>query len=93
MAVFACGGAAHAEGYPSRPIRMIVPYSAGGGIDATARLFAKGMAQELHTSIIVENRPGAGGMIGAEAAVRAAPDGFNKPHIRRRKSTRSAAPC
>jgi tripartite-type tricarboxylate transporter receptor subunit TctC len=76
MAFFACGGAARAEGYPSRPIRMIVPYSAGGGIDATARLFAKGMAQQLHTSIVVENRPGAGGMIGAEAVVRAAPDGY-----------------
>jgi tripartite-type tricarboxylate transporter receptor subunit TctC len=76
LAVFACGGAAHAAGYPSRPIRMIVPYSAGGGIDATARLFAKAMGQELHASIVVENRPGAGGMIGAEAVVRAAPDGY-----------------
>lgn len=76
MAAFVCGGAAHAEGYPSRPIRMIVPYAAGGGIDATARLFAKAMAQQLHASLIVENRPGAGGMIGAEAAVRAAPDGY-----------------
>lgn len=76
LAAFVCGGAAHAESYPSRPIRMIVPYAAGGGIDATARLFAKAMAQRLHASIIVENRPGAGGMIGAEAAVRAAPDGY-----------------
>lgn len=76
LAAFAWSGAAHAGTYPDRPIRMIVPYSAGGGIDASARVFAKAMSQDLHTPIIVENRPGAGGMIGAEAVVRAAPDGY-----------------
>lgn len=67
---------ARAQGYPNAPVKMIVPYSPGGGADAIARLLAQGMGDELHQSFVVENRAGAGGMLGAEAAIRSAPDGY-----------------
>ncbi|VTU17610.1 Argininosuccinate lyase [Variovorax sp. PBL-H6] len=69
-------GTAFAQGYPNAPVKMIVPYSAGGGIDAVARLMAQGLGEELKQNFVVDNRAGAGGMLGAEAAARAAPDGY-----------------
>ena len=69
-------GTAFAQGYPQSPVKMIVPYSAGGGIDAVARLMAQGLGEELKQSFVVDNRAGAGGMLGAEAAAKAAPDGY-----------------
>ncbi|WP_043458840.1 Bug family tripartite tricarboxylate transporter substrate binding protein [Azohydromonas australica] len=68
--------AARAQGYPSSPVRMIVPYAAGGGADAVARLLGQSMADELRQVFNVDNRPGAGGMLGADAAAKAAPDGY-----------------
>lgn len=65
-----------AQGYPSSPVRVIVPYAAGGGLDAVARMLTQGMGEELRQTFIVDNRAGAGGMIGAEAAARAQPDGY-----------------
>ncbi len=65
-----------ADGYPSKPIRMIVPYAAGGGLDAISRLVAQGMSEVLGQNIAVENRAGAGGTIGAETVARATPDGY-----------------
>jgi tripartite-type tricarboxylate transporter receptor subunit TctC len=62
--------------YPNRPIRLIVPYPPGGGTDFFARLVGASMAQSLGQPIIVENRPGAATMIGAEAVARSAPDGY-----------------
>ena len=62
--------------YPSRPIRLIVPYPPGGGTDFFARLVGAAMAQSLGQPIVIENRPGAGSTIGAEAAARSAPDGY-----------------
>jgi len=62
--------------YPDRPIRLIVPYPPGGGTDFFARLVGGSMAQSLGQPIIVENRPGAATIIGAEAAARSAPDGY-----------------
>ena len=67
---------AHAQGYPNAPVKMIVPYAPGGGADAIARLLAQGMGEHLKQSFVVENRAGAGGMLGAEAAIRAVPDGY-----------------
>ncbi|MEK7944884.1 tripartite tricarboxylate transporter substrate binding protein [Pigmentiphaga sp. YJ18] len=66
----------HAQDYPSRPIRVIVPYSAGGGADNAARVIAQRLGTALRTQVVIDNRPGASGMIGAQAVVQAAPDGY-----------------
>jgi len=65
-----------ADAYPVKPIRLIVPYAAGGTGDIIGRLVGGKLAEVAGQSVIVENRPGAGGNIGAEATVRAAPDGY-----------------
>jgi tripartite-type tricarboxylate transporter receptor subunit TctC len=71
------GAAASAQaGYPDRPIRLIVPFPAGGGGDTLARTVMNKAAEYLGQPIVIENRPGAGGNIGTEAAARAAPDGY-----------------
>ncbi|HZN26477.1 MAG TPA: tripartite tricarboxylate transporter substrate binding protein, partial [Burkholderiales bacterium] len=62
--------------YPARPIRIIVPFSPGGGGDLTARKIAVKLAERTGGSVVVENRAGASGNIGAEAVVRSAPDGY-----------------
>jgi tripartite-type tricarboxylate transporter receptor subunit TctC len=62
--------------YPDRPIRLVVPFPAGGGADVLARTIMPRVAQELATTIVIDNRPGAGGNVGAEAVARAAPDGY-----------------
>ncbi|MDO8597517.1 MAG: tripartite tricarboxylate transporter substrate-binding protein, partial [Sulfuricaulis sp.] len=65
-----------AENYPSRPVRVIVPYSTGGGTDILARLLAAKLSEVWGQQVIVDNRPGAGGNIAVELAARAAPDGY-----------------
>ena len=65
-----------AQAWPAKPIRLIASYPAGGGIDITARLLAPKLAEALGQSILVENRAGSGGVIGGEAAAKAAPDGY-----------------
>ena len=67
---------ASAQAYPSKPIRMIVPYSPGGGADTTARLIAKRVSETLGQQVVVENRTGGGGAIGADFVAKAAPDGY-----------------
>ena len=66
-----------AQTYPSRPLRMIIAFPAAGATDILARLVAQGMAGPLGQSMIVENKPGAGGMIGLDAAAKTQPDGHN----------------
>ncbi|CAM4412272.1 ABC transporter substrate-binding protein [Bordetella tumbae] len=68
-------GAAMAD-YPDKPIRMIVPYVAGGAADITARVLAAQMSHELGGTIVVENKPGANGMIGTDMVAKSAPDGY-----------------
>ena len=65
-----------AEDYPARPVRVIAGFGAGGGVDITARLIGQWLNEKLGQSFVVENRTGAGGNIGTEAVVTAAPDGY-----------------
>jgi tripartite-type tricarboxylate transporter receptor subunit TctC len=67
---------ARAQGYPNRPVRLVVGFPAGGGNDINARLIADWLSQQLGRSFIVENRAGAAGNIGLESVVRSAPDGY-----------------
>jgi tripartite-type tricarboxylate transporter receptor subunit TctC len=71
-----CGAAQAQQNYPVRPVRLIVPSSPGGGTDITARIIAPKLGEYLGQQVVVENRPGAGTMIGGEAVARAAPDGY-----------------
>lgn len=70
------GGAAAQDGYPGKPIKLIVPLAAGGGIDFTARTTAQKLSDVLGQQVVVENQGGAGGTIGVNAVARAAPDGY-----------------
>jgi tripartite-type tricarboxylate transporter receptor subunit TctC len=65
-----------ADDYPTRPVRIIAGFAAGGGVDITARLIGQWLTERLSQSFVIENRPGAGGNIGTEAVVNAAPDGY-----------------
>ncbi|MFO0441138.1 MAG: tripartite tricarboxylate transporter substrate binding protein [Betaproteobacteria bacterium] len=72
----AAGPAAQAQAFPVKPLRLILPYPPGGGSDTIARPFARRMAENIGQQVVVDNRGGAGGNIGMEAAARAAPDGY-----------------
>jgi len=66
-----------AQDYPTKPLRMVIPFTAGGPTDLQGRLYADRLNSALHQPVVVENRPGAGGMIGAEAVTRAPADGYS----------------
>ncbi|MDP2238662.1 MAG: tripartite tricarboxylate transporter substrate binding protein [Burkholderiales bacterium] len=68
--------AAAAQGFPNKPVRIVVPFPPGGGVDIIARLVGPKLAKEYGQQVIVENRAGAAGIIGTEYAARAAPDGY-----------------
>lgn len=76
VALAAAIGPAQAQTYPDKTIHFIVPWPPGGAADMMARLIGEGISRELGQSVIVENKPGAGGLIGTEAVARAAPDGY-----------------
>src|SRR5690606_35111212 len=68
--------AANAEAFPDKPIRIIVPYAPGGTTDMLPRVAGKHMSDNLGQSVIVENKPGANGMLGSSMVAKAAPDGY-----------------
>lgn len=70
------GGVAHAQQYPTRPIRIIVPYPPGASVDYTARLMGGKLSEALGQPVVMDNRGGGGGVIAAEIAARAVPDGY-----------------
>ncbi len=71
-----CPVSVFAQGYPVRPIRFIVPFPPGGGNDTLARLIGQKLTAATGQQVIIDNRPGAGGAIGAEVAAKSAPDGY-----------------
>ncbi len=76
LALALVAGALHAQDYPSRTIRIVVPSARGGAGDSIARLLAERLGSVLRAPVIVENRPGASGLVGNEYVMRAPPDGY-----------------
>ena len=72
----ATAGTSFAQTYPTKPVRIIAPFAPGGGTDFIARLIAQKLTERLGQQVIVENKPGAGGNLGAEFAVKSPPDGY-----------------
>src|SRR5512147_1368959 len=76
LAALACSASVLGQGYPNKPIRLVVGYPPGGSGDFTTRLIADELGKELGATIIVENKPGAGGSIASEFVAKATPDGY-----------------
>lgn len=86
MALLVPAPPALAQAYPNRPVRMIVPYSAGGATDIVMRIVAQKLPEFLGQQVVVDNRPGAGGLIGTDTAAKSSPDGYtllatSTPHV------------
>src|SRR4029077_997301 len=75
-AVLAANAGAWAQGYPDRPVRLLIAFPAGGTIDTLGRILAQKLTEAWGQNVVIENRPGAGGNIGAAAAAQAVPDGY-----------------
>lgn len=76
VAALAVAGICHAQSYPTKPVRLVAGFPAGGGVDATARAYAQKLGEYWGQNVIVENRSGANGMVGADAVVRSPKDGY-----------------
>ena len=76
LSALAIAGGAMGQGYPVKPVRIVVPFAAGGGVDVTARILAQGLTERFGQTVFVENRTGASGIIGTEFVAKSAPDGY-----------------
>ncbi len=76
LGILLAAGPAHAQRWPDKPVKLIVPYPPGGNVDTAARIVAPGMQEALGQPVLVENKPGAGGMIAGEFVAKSAPDGY-----------------
>ena len=77
VAALVCAATAvHAQDYPNKPIRMLVPFAPGGAVDTTARVLAQAMQQRLNWQFVVDNRPGGNGFIATTAVQKSPPDGY-----------------
>ena len=76
VAMVAAGGVASAQSFPSKPVHIFVPYAAGGGVDILARTLGDVVSRQWGQTVIVENRPGAGGVVASQALVASPPDGY-----------------
>jgi len=76
LAGFGCGGAAHSETWPARPLTMVVPFAAGGPADTVGRILAPPLSEQLGQQVVIENVGGSGGMTGSARVAKAAPDGY-----------------
>ncbi len=76
LAAWTLTGDASAQNYPNRTVRLIVPFAAGGAVDVLARLMAIKLSEQVGQPVIIENRPGAGGTLAADAVAKSAPDGY-----------------
>jgi tripartite-type tricarboxylate transporter receptor subunit TctC len=99
LALFGCAGAgqADAETYPARTVRIVVAYPAGGSTDTTARLFAQALGETMHGTFVIENRSGAGGIIGADSVAKSTADGYTllygaSPELALITSTKKSVP-
>ena len=85
--------ALHAQSYPSKPIRFIVPFSAGGGADVLTRLLARHLSETWASGFVIDNRPGADGAIGTELLARSAPDGYTVIMITKLRAIAVSSPA
>src|ERR1700716_2546598 len=76
VAMVAAGGVASAQSFPSKPVHICVPYAAGGGVDILARTLGDVVSKQWGQTVVIENRPGAGGVVASQALATAAPDGY-----------------
>src|SRR5689334_140124 len=76
LATFVLAGSAVAQDYPSRPLTYVVPFTPGGVTDNGARTIAKVLTEKIGQTVVVENKPGAGGIVGAEYVAQSKPDGY-----------------
>jgi tripartite-type tricarboxylate transporter receptor subunit TctC len=91
LVALAAASTAMAQDYPTKPIKIIVPFAPGGNVDITARLIAPGLSEVLGQPVVVENKPGAGGTIGADLVAKSPPDGYTL--LMGSNSTFSVAPA
>jgi len=76
LLLFICSHQVLGQQYPTKPIRVIVPYAAGGGTDTVARIIGQKLSEQFGISVVIDNRPGAAGIIGSEIVAKAVPDGY-----------------